>query len=174
MKKIFIRFLPILCCLIFLTSCQSKNCKNHYNSKYIGSVKVGKPYVIKNQTYIPKIDSKYEEIGLASWYGHRFHCKKTANGEFFNKHQLSAAHKTLPLPSVVRVTNLSNNRSIEVIINDRGPFVKGRIIDLSEKAAHALGMKHMGVAKVHVKFLPHATNKLMKRLPVKKKIYHKT
>lgn len=157
----------------FLSNCSgSKDCINSYDKNYQGSVRVGEDYEVKNVTYSPKVDPKYDEVGLASWYGHYFHCKKTANGEIFDKNQFSAAHKTLPLPSVVKVTNLGNGKTVEVIINDRGPFVKGRIIDLSENAAHAIGMKHHGIAHVRVQFLPEETNKLMQQINAKNKIYY--
>jgi rare lipoprotein A len=166
----------IACLLLCLSGCKSltsKHCENSYDQNYKGSVKVGSSYEVKNKTYEPKLDQHYDEVGMASWYGHSFHCKKTANGEAFNKHQLSAAHKTLPLPSVVKVTNLSNNKTVIVTVNDRGPFTKNRIIDISEKAAVALGMKHHGVAKVRVQFLAKETNELMNKIPSKKKIYYK-
>lgn len=165
------KILILLLLSSFLSNC-SNNCVNSYDKKYKGSVKVGSDYKVKNVTYSPKVDPNYDQIGLASWYGHHFHCKKTANGETFNKNQFSAAHKTLPLPSVVKVTNLSNGKTVEVVINDRGPFVKGRIIDLSENAAHAIGMKHHGVAQVRVQFLPEETNKLMQRINAKNKIFY--
>ena len=97
--------------------------------------KIGNPYEIKNIWYYPKRDLTYEETGIASWYGKEFHGKLTANGEIFNKDIISAAHKTLPMPSMVRVTNLDNGNVLNVRINDRGPYIHGRIIDLSEKAA---------------------------------------
>jgi rare lipoprotein A len=160
--------------LFNLAGCKSSkfNCENYYDHNYNGSVKVGEPYEIKNQIYEPKIDLAYSEVGLASWYGHHFHCLKTANGETFDKNSLSGAHNTLPLPSVVRVTNLTNNRSVNVIINDRGPFVKNRIIDVSERAATEIGMKAQGVVKVRVDFLAEETNKLMEKISTKKKIFY--
>lgn len=170
MYKLFL--LLFLLCLTSCKSVQKKNCPNSYNKNYKGSVKVGEPYSIRSKTYVPKIYLDYEAVGFASWYGHKLHCRKTANGESFDKNQLSAAHKTLPLPSVVKVTNLSNNRSVNVIINDRGPFVKNRLIDISEQAAIMLGMKQDGIAKVRVTFLPEETNKLMDRINSKHKIYY--
>ena len=89
--------------------------------------------------YTPKEEKNYYEEGVASWYGPNFHGKLTANGEIFNQYDITAAHKTLPLPSIVRVTNLENSREIIVRINDRGPFVGNRIIDLSLKSAQLLG-----------------------------------
>lgn len=125
-----------------------------------------KPYVINNVKYYPENVKSYEKIGLASWYGSQFHGRRTANGEIFNKRKVTAAHRTLPLPSMVRVTNLSNKKSIVVRVNDRGPFVKKgplRIIDLSERAAELLGFKNKGVAKVKVTLLPRATRKIRKK-----------
>ena len=119
------------------------------NPKY----KIGDPYEIKNIWYYPKRDLSYEETGIASWYGEKFHGKLTANGEIFNKNTISAAHKTLPMPSMVRVTNLDNGNVLNVRINDRGPYVHGRIIDLSEKAADLLGFKDVGIARVKVNIL---------------------
>ncbi len=161
--------------LLLLSGCKGRpsSCSNSYDGNYKGSVKVGDPYNVKSKTYEPKLEQHYDKVGMASWYGDQFHCRKTANGEYFNKHQLSAAHNTLPLPSVARVTNLENNRSIKVIINDRGPFSKKRIIDVSESAAVALGMKARGVATVRVEFLPKETNELMAKIASQKKIYYK-
>ena len=115
--------------------------------------KIGNPYEIKDIWYYPKRDLTYEETGIASWYGEKFHGKLTANGEIFNKDIISAAHKTLPMPSMVRVTNLDNGNVLNVRINDRGPYIHGRIIDLSEKAADLLGFKDVGIARVRVKIL---------------------
>jgi rare lipoprotein A len=109
---------------------------------------------VAGQWYYPKVDLAYNERGVASWYGPNFHGKKTANGEIFDMTLIGAAHKTLPLPSVVRVTNLENGRSLVVRINDRGPFVRGRIIDLSRRAAELLGFTRKGTAMVHVRLLP--------------------
>lgn len=110
-----------------------------------------KPYTVLGKTYYPlKSASGYDEIGLASWYGSDFHGKKTANGQTYNMYGVSAAHKTLPLGSRVRVTNLENNRSVILTINDRGPFVNERILDLSYGAARKLGTVDSGVVKVRV------------------------
>lgn len=166
--------LIILSQAFLLSSCRLRSCGNSYDDSYNGSVKVGNPYTVKDKTYHPQLDHQYDEVGTASWYGDEFHCRKTANGEYFNKHQLSAAHKTLPMPSVAKVTNLENNRSVNVVINDRGPFSKNRIIDVSEKAAISLGMKNKGTAMVRVEFLPKETNELMAKIASKKKIYYKS
>lgn len=115
--------------------------------------KVGKPYQVRGVWYYPREDFDYDETGIASWYGPNFHAKMTANGETFDQEAVSAAHKTLPMPSVVRVTNLENGRSLIVRVNDRGPFVNGRIIDLSRRAAELLGMEAQGTAKVRVQIM---------------------
>ncbi|WP_085583048.1 septal ring lytic transglycosylase RlpA family protein [Thalassospira mesophila] len=118
-----------------------------------GAYKIGKPYEIAGQWYYPAVDYEYRETGIASWYGPKFHGKYTANGEIFDQNEVSAAHRTLPLPSIVRVTNLENGRSLKVRINDRGPFARSRIIDMSRKAAQLLGFEQKGTAKVMVEVL---------------------
>ncbi|MBP9694027.1 MAG: septal ring lytic transglycosylase RlpA family protein [Alphaproteobacteria bacterium] len=115
-----------------------------------GMYKVGNPYKIESRTYTPKEDFSYQEEGVASWYGPGFHGKRTANGEVFDQHDITAAHRTLQLPCIARVTNLDNGRQIEVRINDRGPFKKDRIIDLSKKSAQLLGVHLNGTARVRV------------------------
>jgi len=115
--------------------------------------KVGQPYQIKGSWYYPKEDYSYDETGIASWYGDDFHDQKTANGEIYNKNELTAAHKTLPMPSLARVTNLENGRSIVVRINDRGPFSGARIIDVSQRSAQLLGFENKGTAMVRVSVL---------------------
>ncbi|HBH26015.1 MAG TPA: septal ring lytic transglycosylase RlpA family lipoprotein [Rhodospirillaceae bacterium] len=116
-------------------------------------VKVGKPYSIKGKTYHPEYRVTYREEGEASWYGPGFHGKPTANGERFNARALTAAHPTLQLPCTVRVTNLENGRVVALRVNDRGPFAKGRLIDVSEAAAQVLGFKTAGTARVRVELL---------------------
>ncbi len=119
-----------------------------------GTHKTGKPYRIAGQWYYPmQSAASYDQTGVASWYGRDFHGRKTANGERYDMHALSAAHKTLPMPTLVRVTNLDNGRSVVVRVNDRGPFVKGRLIDLSYAAARQLGYIDRGTARVRVQTL---------------------
>jgi rare lipoprotein A len=118
-----------------------------------GVYKIGEPYQIDNVWYYPKEDPTYEETGIASWYGPAFYGRPTANGETYTGNELTAAHKTLPMPVNVRVTNLENGRSIIVRVNDRGPFARGRIIDLSRRAAEQLDMIRAGVARVRVTYL---------------------
>lgn len=115
--------------------------------------KIGNPYEVGGIWYYPTRDLAYDETGIGSWYGDEFAGRLTANGEIFDPEKVTAAHKTLPMPSVVRVTNLDNGRSLVVRINDRGPFVAGRIIDLSRESARLLGFKEKGIAKVRVKVL---------------------
>lgn len=118
-----------------------------------GTYKIGTPYKIMGKWYYPKEDYGYSEVGMASWYGKDFHAKKTANGENYDMNALTAAHRTLPLPSIVKVTNLENGRSLVLRVNDRGPYVKDRIIDISKRGAQLLGYQAQGVAKVRVEVL---------------------
>ena len=118
-----------------------------------GNYKVGKPYQIEGVWYYPAEDYSYAETGIASWYGPDFHGKYTANGETYDMNDLTAAHRTLPMPSLVRVTNLDNGRSIVIRVNDRGPFARGRIIDVSRRSAQLLGFDNVGTAKVRVEIL---------------------
>ncbi|WP_442966697.1 septal ring lytic transglycosylase RlpA family protein [Rhizobium sp. C1] len=117
---------------------------------------VGKPYVVKGQVYYPKEDRNYDRVGFASWYGSAFHGRYTANGEIYDTSALTAAHPTFPLPSYARVTNMTNGASIIVRVNDRGPYERGRIIDLSSKTAEMLDMKGHGTAKVRVQYVGRA------------------
>lgn len=115
--------------------------------------KVGAPYQIKGKWYYPKENFEYAEAGIASWYGAYFNGRPTANGEIYDMNDLTAAHKTLPMPSMVRITNLENGRSLKLRVNDRGPFVDGRIIDVSRRASQLLGFHHQGTAQVKVEIL---------------------
>ena len=131
---------------LMLVSCGTTQSVGHY--------KVGEPYTVDGKIYVPGEDPDYDEIGIASWYGEPFDGQETANGEIFKADQFSAAHKTLPLPSYVKVTNLDNQKSMIIRVNDRGPFVRGRILDVSEAAARQLGFHKEGKALVRVQFLP--------------------
>lgn len=131
-----------------------------------GIYKVGAPYTVAGRRYTPKVQPNYRAEGLASWYGPKFHGKRTANGEIFDQYALTAAHKTLPLPSKVRVTNLDNGRQLVVRVNDRGPFVGDRIIDLSRRSAQLLGVEKVGVAPVRLELLdsgPHLLTEPLQR-----------
>lgn len=115
-----------------------------------------RPYQVRGRWYRPAEQPDYDERGQASWYGDAFHGRPTATGERFDMNALTAAHKTLPLPSLVEVTNLRNGRRAIVRVNDRGPFVEGRIIDLSRGAAEALDLRAAGVGEVRVRYLGRA------------------
>jgi peptidoglycan lytic transglycosylase len=115
--------------------------------------KVGAPYEVKGVWYTPRADYSYDKTGTASWYGAQFQGRYTANGEIFDLNGLTAAHKTLPLPSIVEVTNLRNGRSIRLRVNDRGPFADGRILDVSRRAAQLLGFETAGTTPVRVRIL---------------------
>lgn len=119
----------------------------------LGSFRVGDPYQVNGVVYTPRVDWDYDRQGRASWYGKPFHGRQTANGEVYDQNDLTAAHQTLPLPSVVRVTNLENGRSLVLRINDRGPFVQGRIIDVSRRAAQLLKFHDKGTTRVRVEVL---------------------
>lgn len=159
-----------------LSGCAEMNLFGHYAKKATSSepppasagaastYKVGKPYQIKGVWYYPQEDYDYDETGIASWYGPDFHGKLTANGEVFDQNAVSAAHKTLPMPSVVRVTNMENGRSLVVRVNDRGPFANGRVIDMSRRAAQLLGFEGQGTAKVRVEIMAEESRVLAGKL----------
>ncbi len=114
---------------------------------------LGKPYTVGGRKWYPKKDPTYNRVGIASWYGKRFHRRHTANGEWYDMNYFSAAHKTLPIPSYARVTNVTTGKKLIVRINDRGPFVGNRIIDLSRKSANYLRTKNKGTATVRVEYI---------------------
>lgn len=132
-------------------------------NKSQGTYKVGNPYEVKGIWYTPAEDWEYDQTGIASWYGPQFHGKATANGEVFDEWSVSAAHKTLPMPSMVRVTNLENGRSLVVRVNDRGPFASSRIIDMSHRAAQLLGFDAQGTARVRVQVMAEESQILAQR-----------
>ena len=115
--------------------------------------KLGEPYEIEHVWYFPSYDANYDRTGIASWYGHPFHGRATANGERYDMNDVTAAHPTLPLPSRVRVTNLENGRQLVLRVNDRGPFIDNRVIDVSRRAAQLLGFYRTGLAEVRVEYL---------------------
>ena len=129
-----------------------------------GKYKIGKPYQIKGVWYYPKENFEYDETGIGSWYGPKFHGRKTANGETYDMNGVSAAHRTLPLPSFVRVTNLDNGRTLNLRINDRGPYAHGRILDLSRRAAQLLGFEKQGTARIRVRILANESRAIATRL----------
>ncbi len=141
--------------------------KLNVGEDYRGTFKIGDPYKIMGVSYFPQNYENFEEVGIASWYGDDFHGRLTANGEIYNMEEMTAAHRTLPLPSMVRVTNLHNGKSVIVRVNDRGPFAKNRIIDVSERAAIALGFRDSGTTEVSVELLRNDTDELLERLKIR-------
>jgi rare lipoprotein A len=117
-----------------------------------GNYKLGSPYRIGGLWYVPKDDPNYDRSGIASWYGADFHGRKTANGEIFDMNALTAAHPTLPIPSLVYVTNLDNGRTVLVRVNDRGPYAHSRVLDMSRRVAQVLGSEGKGLANVRVRY----------------------
>lgn len=138
-------FLALGLSLLALAGCSS--------SAPQGVYKLGQPYQIQGRWYYPEFDPDYDRVGVASWYGEPFHGRATANGERFDRGMVTAAHPTLPLPSLARVVNLTNNRELVVRVNDRGPFIDDRLIDLSQEAARQLGFERDGLAEVRVQFV---------------------
>lgn len=159
MARSFGRFLLLAAVGVLLLSCSTDGSRDVGAAKP-GQYKVGKPYQIKGVWYYPNVNYDYVETGVASWYGRDFHGKKTANGEIYDMNLLTAAHRTLPLPSMVRVTNLENGRQIKLRVNDRGPYAHGRIIDLSRRAAQLLGFDKQGTARVKVEIMADESRQL--------------
>ena len=156
-----------ICIALLLSGCAETRLAMHAAKQFSpqpkiskGHYKIGNPYQIKGVWYYPAVNYSYRESGIASWYGKQFHKKQTANGQIFDMNAITAAHRTLPLPSMVRVTNLRNGRSLKVLVNDRGPFARGRIIDLSRRSAQLLGFERAGTARVRVEIIPHESRRL--------------
>ncbi len=151
----------LLVAVFLLSGCAETQFVSHYAKKLpwpgtqesAGSYKVGNPYKVENVWYYPEESYDFTETGIASWYGPNFHGKRTANGEIYDKNELTAAHRTLQMPSLVRVTNLENGRSVVLRVNDRGPFKRGRVIDVSQRAADLLDFRNKGTARVRVQVL---------------------
>lgn len=118
-----------------------------------GRQQIGDPYQVAGRWFTPKEQPNYDKTGVASWYGEDFNRRKTSNGEWFDMTRLTAAHATLPLPSYVKVTNLESGREVIVRVNDRGPFVNTRVIDLSKQAANVLGYQRKGKTTVRVQYI---------------------
>ncbi|MGM0560295.1 MAG: septal ring lytic transglycosylase RlpA family protein [Pseudomonadota bacterium] len=148
------------CSEVQMAAHTAKSVRDNGDSGQIGTYKVGQPYQISGVWYHPTVDYAYDETGIASWYGPGFHGKATANGEEYDQHALTAAHPTLPIPSLVRVTNLENGRSLKLRINDRGPFANNRIIDISKRGAQLLGFEKQGTAKVRITVLENESRQL--------------
>ncbi len=148
--------LPLFCCLLLLTACATNKTSA---TLYPESLKPGsppwqKPYTVNGQRYEPLTNHRdFVQTGIASWYGTDFQGKNTSNGEKYDMNAMTAAHKTLPLGVYVKVKNLDNGRETVVRVNDRGPFVKGRVIDLSYAAAKKLGLESIGTAPVRIEAL---------------------
>ncbi len=142
--------LAVLGIALVLAACSTSH---HEYARPSPHYKVGAPYKINGRWYRPAVDPTYDEVGVASWYGPQFHGRKTANGEIFDMNRLSAAHTTLPMPSMAEVENLDNGRRVVVRINDRGPFADDRLIDLSREAARRLGFMEEGLARVRVRYV---------------------
>ena len=159
-------------CLLLLSAvlvaCTENGLLFHSNGKdYVmrdanGIYKIDDKYQVNGIWYQPREDYKYKEVGIASWYGPDFHKGSTANGETYNMYQMTAAHKTLPLPSIVKITNLENGKTAVVRVNDRGPFINNRIIDVSKAAAEKLGFLQSGTAKVRVEIMEEESKALKK------------
>ena len=158
--------LSILICVLLLSACAQTELASHVAKKTEifgadvqtvstskGTFKTGRTYRIKGRSYTPKETYDFTETGMASWYGPNFHGKKTANGEIYDQYALTAAHKTLQMPSIIKVTNLENGRTAVLRVNDRGPFSKGRVLDVSKRGAEKLGFKHQGTARVRIELL---------------------
>lgn len=150
-------FSLFFCAFVFL----ALTCCTTIRHPVEGVSRSSKPYCLAGTWHFPQNYYDYDRVGLASWYGPGFAGHRKASGEIYNQYAMCAAHKTLPLPSIVRVTNLENNKSVVVIVDDRGPFkYKGRIIDLSYAAARSLNMSRRGVQRVRVCALPRESRAL--------------
>lgn len=171
--------LALIACMLLLAACSSSNrpvYSGHEEStkdvpgfsstgkKLSPHVKLGQSYRINGETYVPRHQPDYVEEGMASWYGPGFHGGKTANGERFDEDELTAAHRTLPLPSIVRVTLISTGKQAYVRVNDRGPFAHNRIIDVSRGVAEKIGLIRSGVGKVRVEYMDNESKKFAELL----------
>jgi rare lipoprotein A len=146
-------------------ACSSTGIPGPTGRPYKGYI-IGEPYQVSGHWYYPREDFSYDRVGIASWYGADYHGHRTANGETYDMNAMTAAHPTLPMPTIVRVTNLDNGRSAIIRINDRGPFADGRIIDMSRAGARALGFERKGLARVRVQVMREATLRLKREAGV--------
>lgn len=147
------RWVCLVLIFVLISGCSTRSptVPKHGDWKHVTE----RPYINRGNLYTPQLNYDYDEIGYASWYGEQFHNRKTALGKIFDMDGLTVAHRTLPLPSVVRITNLENGKSVVAIVNDRGPFISTngrsqRIVDVSRRIAELLGFKHQGKARVRV------------------------
>jgi rare lipoprotein A len=148
------RTLILIACGFWLCACASTSDRGTRVADHANPVRgTMKPYQVGGRWYTPRDQPNYNEVGMASWYGVPHHGRPTSTGERFDQWAITAAHKTLPLPCIVSVTNLENGKTIRVRVNDRGPFVDGRIIDLSRAAAERLGFERKGVTRVRVRYV---------------------
>lgn len=153
-KKNALKLLSLACVGLLLAGCSQLDLAKQGRHTAAGGVyKIGNPYKIDGDWYYPKENARYDSTGIASWYGSKFQGRRTANGEIFDMNLLTAAHPTLPLPIIARVTNLENGRSIVVRVNDRGPFKRNREIDMSQRGAEILRFRQKGTAKVRVQYM---------------------
>jgi len=168
-----IRRLSLVLSLLVLSACAETEFLIHSAKRVGGAVgeeeappgyKIGEPYQIQGIWYYPAENFEYEETGIASWYGAQFHGRRTANGDVYDMNTLTAAHRTLPMPSFVRVTNLENGRSLILKVNDRGPFARSRIIDISRRGAQLLGFHDQGTARVRVQIMADQSRAVAARL----------
>lgn len=159
LNQVTLIIISALCLL--LTGCSSTVVRNPAKELCSGTKR---PYEINGTTYYPQDHFDYDEEGVASWYGPGFHERPKSCGGRYDMHGLSAAHKTLPIPSVVEVTNTENGKRVKLVVDDRGPFVDDRIIDLSKGAAEKLGVHHKGLAKVRVQAIPEESLALVNHL----------
>lgn len=174
--KLPLNFFILLGCIVFLSSCSKRHSSPGRDNgldapppKYLTpkfSHANYKPYNIRGRLYLPKHHLeptvRKEQVGVASWYGPGFHGKKTSNGDTYNMYSLTAAHPTLPIPCVILVTNRTNGKQVKLLVNDRGPFSKNRILDVSKKAAQVLEFIKQGVTQVSIKYLHNETMAILK------------
>ena len=167
MKKIILATLILVACStkperpVINYTPQDLSYIDQYKTYAPANAKVGSDYQVKDDWYFPMHDPSYDKTGVASWYGPGMEGGRTANGEHFDQHDYTAAHPSLPIPTIVEVTNLDNGKKVNVRINDRGPFHSKRIIDLSKPAAEALDMIKTGTAHVRVRVLEKETLEYM-------------
>lgn len=164
----------LIASLLLLVSCAPPHIKPQEHEKKHPGPATQRPYVIAGKKYYPVPSAQgYQETGIASWYGKKFHGRKTSNGEIYDMHAETAAHKTLPMGTMLLVKNLENGRNTVVRINDRGPFVKGRIIDLSYTSAQEIGLVQNGTAKITITALGEVITKSKKTSSAPVELKHK-
>ncbi len=162
---------------ILLISCEEPDieqrvdfCRGKNNAYFAGATWAS--YTIYGKTYTPQKCYDYDQIGTSSWYGSDFHGRKTASGQIYNQYKLTAAHRTLPIPCLIKVTNLDNNKQVVVLVTDRGPYVPGksrRLLDLSRGAFQKISDINKGVINVRVQVLEEETLSLIRKMKTKKK-----